>query len=444
MAYTRAAVLLVLVVAAAADWLLDAGSGLTWRVISYANGSAALGQPMLHGRPLDALAVGDGIAFWRRASDFLVVDVFAGAVVVDPARTYARLSGTTALPGGASTRVSVNVTLDRGSPSAAIDVGFTASADVRGWQLCVKWASDGDTADAWRAFGYPTAGNSSSVDAGTLSYMGWPGFLLSRPNASVVAWYGLSASRGFTDPTGWTGATSFWMTSGGPGHQIAPQFAFGGGGIAAGVAYNATLRLVASDAGETLAAVRDIVPALLALDGYAVQSLAPARPPADMLACFVNARRTTPEWVTTCNGSAYRLQNSPGYPAIYVSSTPASALLDYRVYRATDDAFWRARAFEQMDFWMKGQHAGNDRHAGAFHTAYDIPSCTFNSDDRGGNRGWKIGERRRRRGERSEALCLGREAGLGDTPLPACPSPRRRLASPRLRPSPPCPPARQT
>ena len=358
MAHLRPTLYLVLLSStvrlAAADVVLDAGSGLSWRVITYPNGSSALGQPLLRGRPIDTLAVGDGIAFWRRASDYLVVDVFASNLSVNPARTIATMSGAATLPGGAATRVTVNLTLDAGSPSAALDVAFMASADVRGWQLCVKWASDGDTTDAWRAHGYPYAVNASSVSAPTLAYMGWPGFLLFRPNASVLVYYGLATSRGFTNPTDWTGATSFWMSSGGPGHQIAPQFAFGGGGLAAGETYNATLRLVVSDAGESLAAARQIVPALLALDAYAVKPLAPARPPADMLACFVNARRGTPMWVTTCNGSAYRLQNSDGYPAIYVASTPASALLDYRVFRATGDTFWRARAFTQMVRGVEG------------------------------------------------------------------------------------------
>lgn len=42
---------------------------------------------------------------------------------------------------------------------------------------------------------------------------------------------------------------------------------------------------------DLLVAVRDIVPALLSLDGYAVKQMPTIRSGPDMLACFVNARR---------------------------------------------------------------------------------------------------------------------------------------------------------
>ena len=45
---------------------------------------------------------------------------------------------------------------------------------------------------------------------------------------------------------------------------------------------------------------------------------------------------------------------------------------------------------DAQDFFLKGQYGGPDRHTGAFYTAYDVPSCSFNNDDRGGNRGWKL------------------------------------------------------
>ena len=58
---------------ATADVVLDAGAGLTWRIVGVPGGAAApqyaLGQPMLRGEPLDNLVVDNGIAFWRRMSD---------------------------------------------------------------------------------------------------------------------------------------------------------------------------------------------------------------------------------------------------------------------------------------------------------------------------------------------------------------------------------------
>jgi len=375
---------------------LDAGAGMTWELFADGgNATFALGRPLLNGRALDSLPVGDGIAFWRRASDYAVVDVFATALERAADGASAVLRGGAALPDGTRTSVNVTVTLARGAPAATLAVAFSATADVApGWQLCVKWASDGDAADEWRATAYPKVANASSAAVEGLAYMGWPGFWLFRPNASLVAFFSLATSEPFSNPTDWTGATSFWFQSAprGGGHQVAPQFALGGSGFAGGRVYAATLRLLASDAGETLAAVRAIAPALLALDGYAVAPLAPVRAPADMLACFFNARRVTPMWRTTCDGSAYQLQDAKWYPDIYVSSTPMSALVDYNAFIATGDAFWRNRTMAQMAFWMRSVAAlpPGSRHAGVLHTAYDIPSCTFNSVDRGNNRGFKV------------------------------------------------------
>jgi len=68
---------------------------------------------------------------------------------------------------------------------------------------------------------------------------------------------------------------------------------------------------------------------------------------------------------------------------------------DYLLYELTGDRMWRQRAFEQMDFILKGQNTDpTDFNYGAVHTTYSLtPSKSygptdvgFNSDDR-----WNIG-----------------------------------------------------
>eukprot|EP01052_Picozoa_sp_SAG31_P039998 SAG31_NODE_5684_length_2381_cov_1.847940_3_plen_303_part_00 len=273
----RCPLLLVAIASAAApavaegfpDVLLDGGAGLQWALKQQGEASYALGAPLLHGEAVDSRhPVDDGIAFWRRQSDFLVVPVKARTIELDRTRSNssAVLTGHADLPAGSgsvATTVVVTVRLHPGAvASASLSLSFKVAAPAEGWQLCFKWAQDGAAADAWRAQGYPWASNSSKVQRSNLNYMGWPGFFLYRPDARVVAWWGLSIQEDFTNPNTWTAATAFWMDApGGGAHQIAPQFAFGGGNIsAAGVWHNATTRLIFSAAGETLAAVTDIVP----------------------------------------------------------------------------------------------------------------------------------------------------------------------------------------
>ena len=391
----------LLLACGASDILLDGGGGLSWRLLALpATGHGyALGQPLLRGAPLDNLPVTDGIAFWRRMSDALVVPVNGTSVAVDASGAGATLSGAAALPsggpgGGATdTAVSVRVELDGAFPAASVTVAFSSEAGLAAgaWQLCVKWAHDGETADAWRAQGYPVAANSSRVDGARLEYMGWPGFLLFRPNASVVAWFGLSAQDDFSNPTTWSGATAFSFASAPPGggYQVAPQFWFGAGGLAPGQVCEATLRLLVSAAGEALAAVADLVPQLVRVDAYAVEAMPPIRSAADMLACFVNARRATPMWRTTPNGSAYQLQDIANF--VYLGTTPESAFFEYTLFVRSGDPLWRARAFAQMAFWLQGQNRdAASRHFGAINTAYELPAGPYDSTDRGVNVGWKI------------------------------------------------------
>ena len=89
-------------------------------------GAFALGRPLLRGAPVDNAFVTNGIAYWRRKSDFRVVPVLAHSAQRGAARVT--LTGHAALPvGGATivnTTVVVTVALAPGSPTASLSVGF--------------------------------------------------------------------------------------------------------------------------------------------------------------------------------------------------------------------------------------------------------------------------------------------------------------------------------
>ena len=176
--YSTAALLLC-AASAAADVVLDGGAGLKWLVMSAGPSTYALGQPFLNRQPLDNAPVDDGIAFWRRMSDELVIPVLASSITVDASGAAATLSGSATLPsggpgGGATdTAVAVRVALDGAFTAATLSVSFSSEAGVakNEWQLCVKWAHDGESADEWRAQGYPIAANASRVDNARLEYV---------------------------------------------------------------------------------------------------------------------------------------------------------------------------------------------------------------------------------------------------------------------------------
>lgn len=275
----RTIVLLALACASschAGNILLDGGVGLQWLILE-ANGSQyALGQPLLNHTPVDS-AVDDGIAFWRRESDFLVVPVLAGSLQQYDSAS-ALLSGSATLPTGALTQVSVSLELSTAFPGASIRVSFSSNVSVSGWQLCVKWAHDGPGAAPWRASGYPFAGNTTGLQPTGLDYVGWPGFWLYRPDASVVAHFALDiaddcrwpdgracakcwtcASRACCysprpdlNPTSWTGKTQFTFVSSeaNGGYEIAPQYFFGGAGLAPAQVYSAGMTLYFAQVGR--------------------------------------------------------------------------------------------------------------------------------------------------------------------------------------------------
>ena len=212
---------------AAADVLLDGGAGLQWRVVEVNSSLYALGQPLLNMTAIDS-SVDDGIAFWRRESDFLVVPVLANSLA-EYGGASAALSGTAVLPvgptTGATTHVSVTLSLSSTAPGVSIRVAFSSDVNITGWQLCVKWAHDGPTPSGWRVSGYPLAGNTTSLQPTGLDYMGWPGFFFQRPDASVVAHFALDTTDDYLNPTTWTGKTQFTFVSADAngGDEIAPQ-----------------------------------------------------------------------------------------------------------------------------------------------------------------------------------------------------------------------------
>ena len=322
-----------LIASSSNDAILDAGSGLQWRIHAASAQSWGLGQPLLHGKALSQ-PLTDAFAFWRNPKKGIAVSVIATSITIDPDNTAATFNGSATLPaggpGGKDTdgTVSLRLQLSKDSPAASFSVEFFSNIGISdSWQLVVKWQPDLDPTGVWFVSGYPYAGNSTSVWT-KLDYMGWPGYWLYRPDASVVAFFAISAHDDYNNPTTWSGSTEF--ASGDGDYQLAPQYHFGGQPLPASTSRQVHLHLLFSDSGEMLAAVRGIVPALLTLDNYSVIPMKYIRSPSEMLACFVNARRTTPMWKSTPNGTAYQLQDIASF--IYLGTTPESAYFEYLLY----------------------------------------------------------------------------------------------------------------
>lgn len=379
-------------------------TGIEWLFFSdAATNGITIGGPLLYKNNVGPM-VNDGIVFWRRTSDDLVVPVLADTYTISESNTSILLSGSANLPSDNNntfpigTWVSLEITLPTYTiPVVLFSVSFTVNTSLpnnggdSGWQLCVKYIHDGPSNTSWRVAGYPMAGNSTSVESTTkLDYFGWPGYWVYLANTSIVSFFTLDIHDEYANPNLWTSDTTFAFKSGDSnGYMVAPQFMLGGGNYEANEVYEANLQLLFADETalqnqDMIQSVTSIVPVLLQLNSYFVQPMPPIRSQADSLSCFINARRTTPMWRTTPNGNAYQLQDVANF--IYLGTTPESSYFEYQIYLLTNDTFWRDRVFQQMTFWLGGVNTSN----GAIHTAYSLPNGPYNSDDRGNNRGYKI------------------------------------------------------
>ncbi len=337
------------------------GVGLRWELLKTSNGWT-LGTILLHGQPVEQTAT-KGLLALRKLKGG-EVRWLAAAHGEKAGLCGARLSGQQEID-GAKFAWAVDLELRDDLPAANITSKWSVDKDLDGWEVCLAY-HDGFTGD-WRVQSYPWAGDSESVQISPMRYCGVPGALVYRPDLSVVALFAISSNSDYLNPTQWTGKTEFHFAN----RRIAPQFRVGGGKMAAGTKYEMPWELFLSDAGEFAGAITGIMQAWIKVNNYRVDASLKVRTPREAFAIAVEGRRKMESWKP---GIGY--EHHRGTPFIYVGNNPYIACYEYRLYEITGDKLWRDRAFEQIDFAIKGQQP-----TGVFHTSWYFEIPEFCSRD---------------------------------------------------------------
>jgi hypothetical protein len=339
--------------------VLENRAGLKWALPRTPDGWA-LGTISLHGKPVEQAAIqgmlflynpGSGEARWLTASQGEKTD----------AQT-ARFSGQQEIDGVTLTWT-IDLALRSELPAATFTPKWTVDKDLSGWYMCLTY-QDGFEND-WRVQSYPWAGNSDNVAIEPMRYCGVPGALVYRPDQSLVILFAIDSNSDYLNPATWTGKTGFYFAN----RQCVPQFRAGGGGLTAGTKYEMPLQLFLSDAGEYCGAITRIMQAWIEVNNYRVDNSLNARTPQEAFTIAVEGRREMESWKP---GIGY--EHHKGTPFIYVGNNPMIAYYEYRLHEITGEKVWRNRAFEQIDFAIKGQQP-----SGVFHTSW-----YFRKEDRPG------------------------------------------------------------
>jgi len=333
-----------------ASMVLENRGGVRWELQRTPAGWV-LGTLSLHGKPVEQAAtkgllvmrnVKSGEVRWLAASQGEKVEALR-----------ARFSGRQEID-GANLSWTMDVGLHKDLPVVSFTPKWSVDKDLTGWEVCLTY-HDGFAND-WRVQSYPWAGNSEKVAISPMRYPGVPGVLVYRPDQSLVALFALDSRSDYLNPTTWTGKTDFHFAN----RSIAPQFRIGGGKLAAGTEYEMPVQLFLSDAGEFAGAITGIMEAWIKVNNYKVDDSLKVRTPQEAFALALEGRRDMESWKP---GVGY--EHHKGTPFVYVGNNPFVAYYEYRQYEITGDKIWRDRAFEQIDFAIKGQQP-----SGVFHTSW--------------------------------------------------------------------------
>ncbi|MCX6878158.1 MAG: LamG domain-containing protein [Verrucomicrobia bacterium] len=336
-------------------------NGLGWELWRGEHGWT-LGQISLHGKPLENPAAAGVLALRDRQSGELRWLPADHAERLGP--NAARLTGLTKI-GDVTLRFGAEITLQENLPAAAWTASWSVDKNLGGWEVCLAY-QDGCSND-WRVQSYPWAGNSTAVSITPMRYCGVPGALVYRPDQSLVALFAIANKSDYLNPATWTGTTEFHFAS----RRMAPQFRVGGGKLEAGTNYEMPLQLFLSDAGNFPAAISGIMQTWMKVNNYQVDDSLKVRTPQEAFVIALEGRRKMASWKP---GIGY--EHHRGTPFIYVGNNPYIACYEYRLYEITGDKLWRDRAFEQIDFAIKGQQP-----SGVFHTSWYFGIPEFCSRD---------------------------------------------------------------
>jgi len=237
-------------------------------------------------------------------------------------------------------------------PAMCWTSSWSVNKDLPDWEVCLAYH---DTfSHDWRVQSYPWAGNSEKVAITPMRYCGVPGVLTYRPDLSLVVLFAIDSNSDYLNPTTWTGKTGFHFAN----REIAPQFRIGQ--LTAGICYEIPLQLIINDSGEFTSTIIEIVQDWIKLNNYRVDDSLNVRMPQEAFDIVLDGRRKMQSWKP---GVGY--EHHRGTPFVYIGNNPYIAWFEYRLYEITGEELWRDRAFEQIDFALKGQQP-----SGVFHTSW--------------------------------------------------------------------------
>jgi len=164
--------------------------------------------------------------------------------------------------------------------------------------------------------------------------------------------FAIDSNSDYLNSTAWSGKTGFHFAN----RRTAPQFRIGGGKLDAGTKYEMPLQLFLSDAGEFAGAITGIMQSWIKLNDYRVDDSLKVRTPQEAFVLALEGRRKMESWKP---GIGY--EHHRGTPFVYAGNNPYIAYYEYRLYEITGQKVWRDRAFEQIDFAIKGQQPSGGR-----------------------------------------------------------------------------------
>ena len=329
--------------------VLSNQAGLRWELLRTQSGWA-LGGISFHDGPVEQPVMKGLLALRNPKSGEVRWLAASVGEQVDP--QTARFSGQEEID-GVTFRYAVTVALSAGAPAARWTTTWSVDKDLSGWEVCLAYHDQFN--HDWRVQSYPWAGNSEQVAITPMRYCGVPGVLVYRPDQSQVVLFAIDSKSDYLNPTTWTGKTEFHFAN----RELAPQFRVVGP-LTAGTRYEIPLQLVLSDAGEFAGTITGIMQDWITLNDYRVDDSLKVRTPQEAFELAIDGRRHMQSWKP---GIGY--EHHRGTPFVYVGNNPYIAWYEYSVHEVTGEAIWRERAFEQIDFALKGQQP-----SGVFHTSW--------------------------------------------------------------------------
>jgi hypothetical protein len=332
------------------DLLLSNIAGIKIQLFKSLHGWG-LGTISLNGKKIEADPM-EGIMFLRSINNGEIR--WLNGSKVEQLNTRIVLLSGSMLVDGVMFKGSMEVAVDEAQAVIRLTPSWSVNKDLQGWEVGLTYHKS--FTNNWRVQSYPFAGNSEKVNITPMRYCGVPGALVYNHDLSMSVLFAIDSKFDYLNPTTWTGKTNFVFENG----KTPPQFLIGGGKLKAEENYQMPLQLFLSDAGAFTTTISTIMPTWMKMNDYKVDTSLYVRSPQEAFDLAVNGRRNMKSWRKGCGYEHHR-----NTPFIYIANNPYIAYFEYLLYGMTGEKMWKDRAFEQIDFLLKGQ-----QECGVFHTSW--------------------------------------------------------------------------